>query len=235
MSAQITERFDPQTLFERVLVGADGSEAGLEATRQAARLAAPGGSLEVFTAVHLAEASMTGLSAMRVAAKLEREAAEADREALAVAGSTANGHVVDAPPLRSILHLLDSPTWVSLAAIGTLVGGVTAAAFFAGRAFGGDVDQTMAFATLALSELALVFAMRSRRVHAWRLQRNRSLLWSAIGSAALVVAAVYVPALQGPLATHALGPTEAAVTFALALVPFTALEAAKALPWPRRQ
>ena len=80
---------------------------------------------------------------------------------------------------------------------------------------------------LAHSELALVFAMRSRRVHAWRLRRNRWLLWSAIGSTALVVATVYVPALQGPFATHALGPAEAAVTFLLALVPFVALEAAK--------
>ena len=118
MSAPITELFDPQALFERVLVGADGSEAGLEATRQAARLTAPGGSLEVFTAVHLAEASLTGLSAMRVAAKLQREAADANREALAVAGSTASGRVVDAPPLSSILHELEARD-VGLVVVGT--------------------------------------------------------------------------------------------------------------------
>ena len=152
--------------------------------------------------------------------------------ALALAADPASPRTMTTPPRRGA-RLLDAPTWLALAAIGTLVGAVTAAAFFAGRAFGGDVDQTMAFATLALSELALVFAMRSRRVHAWRLRRNRWLLWSAIGSAALVVAAVYVPALQGPLATRALGPAEAAVTFLLALVPFVVLEAVKALARPQ--
>ena len=154
--------------------------------------------------------------------------------ALALAADPASPRTMTAPPRRGT-RLFDTPTWLTLAAIGTLVGGVTAAAFFAGRASGGDVDQTMAFATLALSELALVFAMRSRRVHAWGLPRNRWLLWSTIGSAALVVAAVYIPALQGPLATDALGPPEAAVTLALALVPFAALEVAKALARLRRQ
>lgn len=91
----------------------------------------------------------------------------------------------------------------------------------------------MVFPTLALSELVLVFAMRSRRVQAWRLPPNRWLLWSAIGSAALVGAAVYVSGLQGPLATNALGPAEATVTLVLALVPFAVLEALKALA--RRQ
>jgi hypothetical protein len=75
--------------------------------------------------------------------------------------------------------------------------------------------------------------MRSRSVQAWRLPANRWLLWSSLGSAALVVAAVYVPALQGPLATHALGPAEAAVTSVLALVPFVALEGTKLLARPR--
>ncbi|HSB38982.1 MAG TPA: HAD-IC family P-type ATPase, partial [Gaiellaceae bacterium] len=152
--------------------------------------------------------------------------------ALALAADPASPHTMSTPPRRGT-RLLDASTWAVLAVIGTLVGGVTAAAFFAGRAFGGDVDQTMAFATLALSELVLVFAMRSRRVQAWRLPPNRWLLWSAIGSAALVAAAVYVPALQGPLATHALGPAQAAVAVVLALVPFVVLEALKALA--RRQ
>ena len=34
----MSERFDPQALSVRVLAGADGSEAGLEATRQAAEM-----------------------------------------------------------------------------------------------------------------------------------------------------------------------------------------------------
>ena len=148
--------------------------------------------------------------------------------ALALAGDPASSRTMTSPPRRGT-RLFDRATWLGLGAIGTLVGAVTAAAFFAGRGFGGDVDQTMAFATLALSELALVFAMRSPRVAAWRLPRNSWLLWSAIGSTALVAAAVYLPALQGPLATHSLDAAEAAVAAGLALVPFALAEAAKAL------
>ena len=67
---------------------------------------------------------------------------------------------------------------------GSLVGGATLAAFVAGRAFGGGVAQTMAFATLALSELALVFAIRSPHAHAWQLPHNPWLFWSSPRSAA---------------------------------------------------
>lgn len=118
MRGQLSEGFEPRALFEHVLAGADGSEAGLEATRQAARLVAPGGSLLVFTAVYLAEASRTGLSAPRVAAELEREAAAANREALALAGSAASGRVVDGSATRSLLHELEARE-VGLAVVGT--------------------------------------------------------------------------------------------------------------------
>ncbi len=133
MSAQAAERFDPASLFGRVLAGADGSEAGLEATRQAARLAAPGGDLEIFTAVQLAEASRTGFSAQRVAEELEHAAAEANRRARELAGPDATGRVVDGPALRSILHELEE-TRAGLVAVGThghrraseiVLGGVT--------------------------------------------------------------------------------------------------------------
>ena len=118
MSAQMSEGLETQTLFERVLAGADGSEAGLEATLQAARLVAPGGSLEVFTAVYLAEATRTGLSAPRVAAQLEHEAAEANREALALAGSGASGRIVNGPAAHSLLSALEAGD-VGLVVVGT--------------------------------------------------------------------------------------------------------------------
>jgi nucleotide-binding universal stress UspA family protein len=118
VSEQATDRLDPASLFERVLAGADGSEAGLEATRQAARLTTPGGRLEVFTAVHLAEASRTGLSAPRVAEGLERQAAEANRSALELAGAEATAKVVNGPALRSILHELEAED-IGLVAVGT--------------------------------------------------------------------------------------------------------------------
>ncbi|HEX7582710.1 MAG TPA: cation transporting ATPase C-terminal domain-containing protein, partial [Gaiellaceae bacterium] len=97
-----------------------------------------------------------------------------------------------------------------------------------GRALGGDVAQTMAFTTLALSELVLVFAMRSPLTAAWRLQGNRWLDWSVAISVALVAAAVYVPATHEALSTTSLAPTALFIAVALSLLPFIGVEGAKA-------
>jgi nucleotide-binding universal stress UspA family protein len=124
---------EPASVFDRVLAGVDGSRAGYEATRQAARLVAPGGWLEVFTAVHLAEASRTGVSAPRVAEELQRAAEEANRRGLEVAGAGATAKLVDGPAFRSIVRELEQER-VGLVVVGThghrriaeiMLGGVT--------------------------------------------------------------------------------------------------------------
>ena len=148
--------------------------------------------------------------------------------ALALARDPASEATMSTPPRRGS-ELFDAATWLALGVVGLLVGGATLAAFGAGHALGGESAQTMAFATLALSELALVFTIRSPDVHAWRLPVNRSLVWSTAGSAALVVAAVYVAPLHAPLATVSLGAVEAVLCAALALAPLAVVEVVKAL------
>ena len=98
----------------------------------------------------------------------------------------------------------------------------------------------MAFATVAFAELALVFSLRSpvRPRHA---PRNPYLVGSVVLSAAIVIAALYLPVLNEPLGTVRLGPTELAVVAALALAPFACAEVGKAVlrrrlvSCPRRQ
>ena len=51
------------SVFSRVVVGVDGSEAGFEACRQAARLADPSAPIEVVSVVHVAEAARAGFEA----------------------------------------------------------------------------------------------------------------------------------------------------------------------------
>jgi len=75
----------------------------------------------------------------------------------------------------------------------------------------------------------LVFAIRSPQIHAWRLPRNGWLLASAIASAALVAAVVYLPVAHEPFQTVSLGLGPAAVVVGLALAPFVLVELAKAL------
>jgi magnesium-transporting ATPase (P-type) len=87
----------------------------------------------------------------------------------------------------------------------------------------------MAFATLSLSELALVFAIRAPHAQAWQLARNPWLFWSVIGSATLVGAVVYLPWAHAPFSTHSLGGYEAIVCATLAVAPLLVVEVGKAL------
>jgi calcium-translocating P-type ATPase len=148
--------------------------------------------------------------------------------AVALARDPASPETMTTPPRRGT-RLFDRVTWLMLGCVGLLVGGATLAAFAAGAALGGDVAQTMAFATLALSELALVFTLRSPAEHAWRLPVNHALVWSVLCSALLVIGAVYTPQVQPALATTAPPPLAALLCGFLALVPFAAVETAKAL------
>jgi Ca2+-transporting ATPase len=145
--------------------------------------------------------------------------------AVALARDPADPLTMATPPRRS-KRLFDRSEWRDLALVGSLVGAVTLAAFVAGD---DEAAQTMAFATLALSELCLVFALRSPRVAAWHLPANRWLVASVAGSAAIVALAVYLPLAAGPVETVALGASEATVVALLALAPLVVVEAAKAL------
>ena len=129
------------------------------------------------------------------------------------------------PDRRS--RLFPVATWLALAGIGALVGGAALAAFLLGS--DGAEQQTMAFATIALAELALVYSLRSGLQPAWRATRNPYLA-AAVGLSALLVAlAVYLPALQGTLGGVALPAPRLATVLVLALVPAAGAELAKSV------
>jgi nucleotide-binding universal stress UspA family protein len=106
------------SVFEGVIAGVDGTDAGFEAARQAARLVAPDGWLEFFAAVYLVDANPWGWPAPEIAQELEREARETIRRAAAIAGSRAVLRPVNGPPLQSLLHELEEKR-ATLAAVGT--------------------------------------------------------------------------------------------------------------------
>jgi calcium-translocating P-type ATPase len=131
-----------------------------------------------------------------------------------------------APP-RPPGELLRRASWWALLPVGLLVGAAATAAYLVGRGLDdGDAAQTMTFATVALAELALVFTIRGPDP-AWRAPRNRDLLWAVGISLVLTGLFVYVPFLQEPFGTVALGASELAVVAALALVPAALVELGK--------
>ena len=148
--------------------------------------------------------------------------------ALALGQDAATDETMGSGPRRG-MRLFNRRQWLALGVIGLLVGAVTFVAFTVGRTADPDEAQTMAYATLALSELAIVFGMRSTTIAFWRLPANRWLIASTLGSAIFVVCSVYVPIAHEPFATVHLGPPAALLVTVLAVLPLASIEIAKAM------
>ncbi len=148
--------------------------------------------------------------------------------AVALARDPAAPDVMQRPPERGT-RFFGRTSWAALGLVGLLVGAAALGAFLVGRAYGGGVAQTMAYATIAVSELALVFAIRSPRKRAWQSGRNIYLFASVCISMALLALSIYLPALNNPFGTVPLGIKEVGVVLTLSIAPFLAVEAAKAL------
>jgi nucleotide-binding universal stress UspA family protein len=120
------------SIFSRILVGIDGSEAGFEACRQIARLAEADAEIDAVAVVHLGPAVAAALGAAHVADVLDQEAEEALEHAVEILGGRAhkcylNGFVTPAL-LAELVHF-----HATLLALGThehhrateiLIGGV---------------------------------------------------------------------------------------------------------------
>ncbi len=114
-----------------------------------------------------------------------------------------------------------------LVAMGVAVGLAALVAFLVLRELRPAAAQTAAFATVALSELVLVFSCRSVARPSWALPPNRALRLAVAASFAVVAALVFVPPLQRAAGAVALRPTEVLLVLALALVPAALTEAGK--------
>ncbi len=130
------------------------------------------------------------------------------------------------PPDRG-RNLFSRSRWAALGLIGLLVGSVALGAFLIGRPAGSEYAQTMAFASIALAELVLVFSLRSDTLPAWQAPANRYLVAGSGLSATIVVLALYLPALHGALGTVSLSGRDLALVVLLALIPAAGTELIK--------
>ena len=119
-------------VFSRVLVGVDGSEAGFEACRQAARLADPGAPIEAVAVVRLADAVWTAYNAPAVVDRLREEAETALEHAAGLIGERARPQFVNGHETAALLQEIDraGATLIALGSHGhrriteILIGGV---------------------------------------------------------------------------------------------------------------
>lgn len=77
-------------VFDRIVVGVDGTDLGLEALHQALALAPDGATVTAVTAMHTGVAVHAGFQVSDVAAKLEEEGEQARRDAAAIIAERPN-------------------------------------------------------------------------------------------------------------------------------------------------
>ena len=97
---------DPRSLFDRIVVGVDGSEPGFEACRQAAVLAPDDAFIEAVSVVDIAEAVHAGLSAPLVADRLARDGEAALERAAEILGERVRTQLIDGAASKALRNEL---------------------------------------------------------------------------------------------------------------------------------
>jgi P-type Ca2+ transporter type 2C len=159
--------------------------------------------------------------------------------ALALGMEQGDPDIMDRPPRRPDEPVINREmTWrIGIQAIVDTV--VVLAVFRIGLAWHPDnvyYAQTMAFTTLALSELLRAYTARSERYSVFRigLWGNRYMQYAVAASTAILLAILYVPILDPVFNTVALGPREWLVMLPFLFTPAIAAELTK-IPFRRRQ
>jgi nucleotide-binding universal stress UspA family protein len=129
---QTTRTANGESIFSRILVGIDGSEAGFEACRQVARLAEQDAEIDAVAVVHLGPAFAAELDAAHIDDVLERDAEHALEHAVEILGARAHKRYLNGFVTPALLAELEH-FHATLLALGThghhrateiLIGGV---------------------------------------------------------------------------------------------------------------
>jgi Ca2+-transporting ATPase len=136
--------------------------------------------------------------------------------------------VMQRPPERGD-RLFGSVAWGALALVGALVGLAAMGSFLVGRSMDDEAAQTMAYATVAFSELFLAFAVRAPVEPWWKGPLNGYLIAGVAASAVLLALTLFAEPLHEALGTVALDAPEIAIVAGFAVVPFAVVELGKAI------
>lgn len=156
--------------------------------------------------------------------------------ALALGVDPRENNTMRRPPRHPQSALFDPSSVRAIAVFGLLIALITLIAFSIGTGESVEKGRTMAFATLALSQLAHVFNFRSLRhsVLGRNFLANRPLLGAVLISGALQLAVLLIPAAAAVFHVIPLDPVEWLYIAALSISPLFFGEAWKQLQ-PRRR
>ena len=158
--------------------------------------------------------------------------------ALALGMEPVEEGVMDRPPRHKGEPLFSRTFSLRLVWQGTLVGGLTLLAYALGAYWAGSraAANTMAFATLTLSQLFHAFDVRSEETGLLRLGAfsNPAMNRAFLAGMALQLAVLLVPPLQGAFGVSPMAPAQWGAVLALAVTPLLVCETVKGLAGRRR-
>jgi Ca2+-transporting ATPase len=161
--------------------------------------------------------------------------------ALALGMEKGDPDTMDQPPRPPAEPVINRSMLVGIVLQTLAITGVTLGAYFVGlRAHPGapEFAETMAFATLSISELLRALTARSERYPLLRigLFSNRTMVYAVLSSLLLVAAVLYVPFLQPVFNTVTLGWRQWELIAPLVFVPAVVAELTKffTVRWERR-
>ena len=157
--------------------------------------------------------------------------------ALALGVEPVEAGAMEAPPRASSVGLFDRDFSLRLAWQGLMVGGLTLTAYFLGLTrlaapgLEGETANTMAFATLTLSQLFHAFNVRSeeRSLFSQGVLSNPAMNRAFLVGLALQLAVLVLPPLQGVFEVISMTGTQWITVLALAMAPIPVCEVGKAL------
>ncbi len=150
--------------------------------------------------------------------------------ALALGREKGDPDIMERPPRPPREPVINRPMQIALAVITVVLTATVLSAYTLGMNWGGvPLAETMAFMTLALSELPIAYTARSERYPLVRLGvfSNPSMQVAVATSFVLLMAVLYIPALQPIFNTTPLGLREWSVMLPLIFTPALAAELTK--------
>jgi Ca2+-transporting ATPase len=154
--------------------------------------------------------------------------------ALALGLEKGDPDIMDRPPRHPDEPVINRPMVWRIAIQGIIDTIAVLAAFRIGLHFFPDMvhhAQTMAFATLSISELLRAYSARSEYHHVWQVGffSNKYMQYAVLTSLLILLAIIYVPFLDPIFNTTFLTLSDWAIILPLMLLPFIAAEASKLL------
>ncbi len=150
--------------------------------------------------------------------------------ALALGMEPPEKNVMEKPPRDPNSAIFEKPLLFRLIYQGTMIAGLTLAAYLIGLNQSLAVGRTMAFAVLSLSQICHSFNLRSNTQSLFsKMERNKWMGYSALAAAVLQCLVFFVPFMRSIFEITVLTPLQWLIVVGLCLTPIVVVEIMKAL------